>query len=413
MGELKKKTSKKRSVVSVSSRQANLKRKLRSHLASLGFKSKDGRLHASGDGKEIIRALHAAQRNERLHQNLTFIETAWPELSRHFASGSDIDPSRIDPKLELVKSGTWQSDLFRLASLTWAVPVSNGFGRRLRYLVWDNQNSKLIGLLAIGDPVFNLTARDQLIKWNAKQRGSRLVNVMDAYVLGALPPYNMLLGGKLVASLVRTRDLYDDFLRAYGNTRGIISKRKKNARLLIVTTSSSLGRSSIYNRLKLDKVQYFKPIGFTRGWGHFHIPDELFEDLRKFLREKGHRYADRHRFGQGPNWRLRTTRAALGELGLKDEILWHGVQREVFMCEMATNSLKILRKGSGRPYLRGLLCAKEVGALAVTRWMIPRAERMPEYKAWKADNLRSLLTEQNRESVNRNSQVIKMSARRS
>jgi len=32
----------------------------------------------------------------------------------------------------------------------------------------------------------------------------RLVNVMDAYVLGAVPPYNMLLGGKLVASLVRS-----------------------------------------------------------------------------------------------------------------------------------------------------------------------------------------------------------------
>jgi hypothetical protein len=51
-----------------------------------------------------------------------------------------------------VSRDIWESDLFRLASLTWAVPVSNGFGRTLRYLVWDEHNDKLIGLIAIGDP---------------------------------------------------------------------------------------------------------------------------------------------------------------------------------------------------------------------------------------------------------------------
>ena len=56
-----------------------------------------------------------------------------------------------------------------------------------------------MGIIAIGAPVFNLSARDNLIDWNVKARSERLVNVMDAYVLGAVPPYNTLLGGKLVA----------------------------------------------------------------------------------------------------------------------------------------------------------------------------------------------------------------------
>ena len=68
----------------------------------------------------------------------------------------------------------------------------------------------------------------------------------------------------------------DDFTKAYGNTEGIISGKQKRARLFVVTTSSSLGRSSVYNRLKLDGTEYFKSIGYTGGWGHFHIPDELF-----------------------------------------------------------------------------------------------------------------------------------------
>ena len=95
--------------------------------------------------------------------------------------------------------------------MTWSVPVSNGFGRRLRYLVWDKNNGKLIGLIAIGDPVFNLSVRDNLIGWNAQDRRERLVNIMDAYVLGALPPYNVLLGGKMVACLIRTQKIYKDF----------------------------------------------------------------------------------------------------------------------------------------------------------------------------------------------------------
>ena len=73
----------------------------------------------------------------------------------------------------------------------------------MRFIVWDDSNGKVLGILAIGDPVFNLRVRDEHIGWSAVDRKARLVNVMDAYVLGALPPYNTLLGGKLVACLLR------------------------------------------------------------------------------------------------------------------------------------------------------------------------------------------------------------------
>jgi hypothetical protein len=381
-------------ILRLSLRQANLKRRLRRHLAALGFhRSQHGRLEAAGTGKDVIRALHSAQRNARLKANKTFIAERLPDLIGHFASGSDINPAFISPVLKRISNNTWQSDLFRLASLTWAVPVSNGFGRRLRYLVWDKHHDKLIGLIAIGDPVFNLSARDNLIKWNHRTRGRRLVNMMDAYVLGAVPPYNTLLGGKLVACLVRSREIYNDFTRTYGNTTGIISRRKKKARLLAVTTSSSLGRSSVYNRLKLGDVQYFMPIGYTGGWGHFHIADELFADLRNFLRQIGHPYPDLHRFGHGPNWRLRTTRAALTALGFKSDMLHHGIEREVFLCTLASNAARILRTGKGRPNPSTLLTVQEIGELAVKRWVLPRSERKPEYRNWRRDDVKSLLNE--------------------
>ena len=379
-------------IVRIATREASLRRKIRRHLREQGFhKTEEGNLEINGSGKDVIRALHGSQRDERLAANADFIARRAPELLRHFASGREVDPAAVTPVLERVYADTWQADLFRLASLTWSVPVSNGFGRRLRYLVWDAHNEKLIGLIAIGDPVFNLSVRDNLIGWNVHERGARLVNIMDAYVLGALPPYSALLGGKMVACLVRSRDVYDDFARTYGGTVGIISGEEKKARLLAVTTASSMGRSSVYNRLKLHGTSYFNSIGYTGGWGHFHIPDSLFLELRDYLRSIGHRYADLHRFGQGPNWRLRTTRAALEALGFKDDLLRHGIQREVFICNLAANAPKLLRTGKGRPDLSSLLSAREVAELAVERWILPRSHRRPEFRSWTSDDLLQLL----------------------
>ena len=375
-------------IVNVNLREARLKKKVREHLQSLGFtKSDAGALQAPGNTKEVIRTLHSAQRAERLAANQNFITLKSSKLLKFFASGKDVIPDKISPVLERVSSGTWQGDLFRLAALTWSVPVSNGFGRRLRYLVWDESNGKLIGLIAIGDPVFNLAVRDRLIGWSTEDRSSRLVNVMDAYVLGALPPYNFLLGGKLVACLLRSRELYDDFARVYGNSVGVISQKKKRARLLAITTTSSMGRSSVYNRLKLDGIQYMEPIGYTGGWGHFHIPDSLFIELRDYLRDMDHRYADHHMFGNGPNWRLRTMKAALNALGFRDDMMKHGIQREVFISQLADNATNILQTGRGKPDLTSLLSAKDIAELAMERWMIPRSIRKTEYRSWDSDYL--------------------------
>ena len=384
---------KQHSIVPLAARKASLRRKIRRHLHTLGFhKSDQGALEIAGSDKDLIRAMHSSQRRDRLSTNARFLSKRAPTLLKYFASGREVDPEAIEPVLERVIAGTWQAELFRLASLTWSIPVSNGFGRRLRYLVWDAQNDKLIGLIAIGDPVFNLTVRDKLVGWDVHDRAARLVNIMDAYVLGALPPYNALLGGKMVACLVRSREFYDAFAESYGGTTGIISGKEKKARLLAVTTSSSMGRSSVYNRLKLNGHPYFESIGYTRGWGHFHIPDSLFLELRDYLRTIGHRYADQHRFGQGPNWRLRTTRAALAALGFRDDLLRHGIQREVFFCSLANNATRLLRTGRGRPDLSSLLSAREVAELARERWMVPRSQRRPEFRSWTSNDLQHLLT---------------------
>lgn len=372
--------------------EMKLKRSIRAHFRKLGFaKGADGTLVRPQGGKDIVREMHRVQREERLQQSADFLSENLSEALPCFADGAEIDPAKIDLTLVRVEPGTFETNLFRMASLTWSVPVSNGYGRRLRYLIWDAHHDRLAGIAALGDPVFNLGVRDNLIGWDAEDRSQRLVNVLDAYVLGAVPPYNLLLGGKAVASLVRSREVYNDFTRTYGGTTGIISGEDKHARLLAVTTSSSMGRSSVYNRLRLGGVDYFSSIGYTLGWGHFHITDDLFAQMRDYLRLIKHPYADRHRFGQGPNWRMRTIRSALRELGVNESVLRHGIQREVFLCTYAANAMRILATGKGRPDLSTLLPAAEVSALARERWMAPRALRRPEFAHWRRSDIVNLI----------------------
>jgi hypothetical protein len=372
--------------------EARLKRELRAHLRQLGFKRTErGGLAPPDFSKDSFRQLHQAQRCERLNAERSFILRQWPLLNGYFADGSEVDPGAVQPRLELIQAGTWQSDLFRLAALTWSVPVSRGYGRRLRFLVWDESNGRLIGLVGLTDPVFNLAARDKYIGWDVHDRRKRLAHVLDAYVLGALPPYSMLLGGKLLAALVGAREVRDAFARKYSGVRGLISGEVKPGALVMVTTSSALGRSSVYNRLRLGEYRLLRSVGYTSGWGHFHIPNRLFEAMREYLKTLGHPYADNHRYGDGPNWKLRAVRECLRRLGLNPNWLRHGVRREVFVCDVANNARSFLRGEATHPRYDGVPTVAEVAAAARSRWLEPRAARRPEFAAWRRDEIGVLL----------------------
>jgi len=381
-------------VIALRAREAGLKRKLRAHLKKLGFhKSADGTLVPPALDKEAYRSIHNHQRSMKLAAHRDWIESKVEKLRRYFASGKDVEVRLIKPRLELIVGDTWQSDLFRLAGLSWQIPISEGYGRRLRFLVWDDNNEKLIGLLALGDAVFNLRARDELIGWDHKRREAALVHLLDAYVLGAVPPYNALLGGKLIASLLRTKEIVDAFNAKYRNAVGVISKLNKKSRLAAITTTSALGRSSLYNRVKLDSRLILQPIGFTSGWGHFHISEELFEEMRAYLKRASDPYASAFKYGNGPNWRLRMIRRALWLLGMDPDLIRHGFPREVFFCPVASNAIAFLKGDHKRIRYGNLPTVQYTSRLALERWSIPRSERYPEYSEWLAASFVTALRE--------------------
>lgn len=378
---------KKTSVITIHGVEARLIRKIRRHFKELGFtKAANGILVPPGLDKESYREMHSHQRYSKLLENKKWIDTNSNQLLKYFASGDEIDVKKISPAIEVVKADTWQSSLFRLATYYWRIPISVGYGRRMRFLVWDSYHNKLIGIFALGDAVFNLKARDDHIGWDHHRRAKGLVNLMDAYALGAVPPYNMLLGGKLITSLIQTKEIVREFDNKYKNSRGIISGEMKNPQLVAVTTTSALGRSSIYNRLKIGHDSIFESIGYSSGWGHFHISDELFDDLRDYLDFSEDSYADSHGYGQGSNYRLRVIKHAFTKLGMNPDLARHGLAREIFFSPLAKNSLQILRGESSKADYQGLVSVAERSKLAIARWVIPRSERMTDYKKWKSED---------------------------
>ena len=97
-------------------------------------------------------------------------------------------------------------------------------------------------------------------------------------MLGAVPPYSLLLCGKLVAMLAASNQVREAFHSKYVGNSSVIRKRTLPSQLVSLTTVSALGRSSIYNRLKFRGREIFHSVGFTQGTGEFHFANGLLRD---------------------------------------------------------------------------------------------------------------------------------------
>jgi hypothetical protein len=202
-----------------------------------------------------------------------------------------------------------------------------------------------------------------------------------------------MIGGKLVAALMGSKEVKDAYERKYLRRRAIISKKEKHARLVLLTTTSALGRSSIYNRLSIPGGPQFIRIGVTKGFGHFHLSGGIFESLRAYLEATGHPYASGHRFGMGPNWKIRVARAALGKIGINgNAILKHGIEREVYIIPLARNWQEILL-GKQKNIRSCVLPTSEIADFCLQRWIMPRAARDKRYKRFARCRILECLTE--------------------
>jgi len=356
-------------------------------LSSLGFEWQDGELRLPDDQtKDFYRRLHKPAKRAELERRQDWLERRLSRYLPLFANGDEVDPEGISPKLvEVTKKKDFE--LFRVARLTWALPYSKGFGRRLTYLVIDEHNDKLIGILRLQSPPLSFPPRDSILDY-PEDRKSELVNqTMDIQTLGALPPYNRLLGGKLVAMVAASNEVRADYRRKYEDRKTVMEKRILPADLVALTTTSAFGRSSIYNRLRYYDKMIAESLGYTKGYGSFHLL-RLYPRFREFLEERD--VSTRGGYGTGPRRKWQTMVRALDRLGFSSEVLKHGIEREAFLFPLVHNLKAYMAGQDTHPQYRDLPL-EDLIAYWRERWLSGRVERVNGWRSWERERIRDML----------------------
>lgn len=284
--------------------------------------------------KDTIKQSMSIKRNEITERNRTWIDNHIDMARSNLANGEDILKSEIIPVIEICSTQK-QHELFRMLRYYWSSPYSEYVGRRIKILIRDYAlpAKPIIGIAALGSPIIHIPERDNYIGWNKVERTKRINFMMDAYVIGALPPYNYLLGGKLVSYLLTSNEIRQIYKEKYQGSN--------YPEIAGIFTTSLYGRSSQYNRLTIDGRKVYIPIGETKGFGTLHLTNNTIKAMIDFLKENNIFVSNA--FGEGPSWTMRVIRTAGELLGFDtDQLLMHSFKRKIYFIPFAKNTKKFL-----------------------------------------------------------------------
>ena len=323
--------------------EKSLRKKVQKTLFSQGYSIQNRAFCLPAVNRKIIRKIHNFPRAEKINNNIHFIENFTNQAKKFLKSNTEIEIQKIKPKLIWIKEGTQEAKLFRWWNLVWwSLPYEKSYGRQMRFLVWDTHHEAPIGLIGLQSPILKWNVRDLYLNIEAKRRDVLVNQSMNAQRLGALPPYNKFLCGKLVASLMSSNYIRKAFNTKYKEYKTLILKRNLPSQLLFITTTGAYGKSSVYNRLKDNHGKISEFIGFTNGSGSFHIPDTIYEELILYLKKKG--LTAERSYGHGPSVKMKNISQAMRLLGFQKGSN-HGVKRAVYLFRFAKNLENIIKKG--------------------------------------------------------------------
>jgi hypothetical protein len=369
--------------------KAKLALDLTATLIKQGFTIDKGFLRFDASSKTNIRELHSIAVNHLLEKNYRLICKYDQKFTNDYiANGNEVNVQKISPKLIIVNDAE-MALVFNWIKLHWSIPVSAGYGRRLRYLIQDTYNNKIIGLIGLGDPVYALKDRDHFIGWTSEIKARKLKHIMDAFVLGSIPPYSMILGGKLVASLTSSKELFSDFKAKYNGKKSLIKEEIFDGTLAGITTTSALGKSAVYDRIKIPNGSEFHHVGWTCGSGDFQFLNGHYDTLANLVKQQ--KYTGKNKkWGTGIRSRRTVISKSLSLLGLSPKFAYHGIKRELFFVPLCKNWKAFLCENSSElePYN---VSVREITDHIKVRWMIPRSERDSSYQQFKREHYSLML----------------------
>lgn len=183
-------------------------------------------------------------------------------------------------------------------------------------------------------------------------------NMMEIIVCGSIPPYNQLLGGKLVSILACSPQVVRDYTDKYADQVSEIASRMKGEKIVRDSRLAFLGTTSLYsvgssqyNRIKVpmgnDFVLTYKEMGITEGYGTVYFSKTTTSSLMRVLELQDGGRRINNIFGEGTSPRFRLISRGLSTLGIKSNaFLQHYTPRIVYSMELAKNTNDFLCGGS-------------------------------------------------------------------
>jgi hypothetical protein len=234
--------------------------------------------------------------------------------------------------------------------------------------------------------------------------------IADLTVCGAVPPYNALLGGKLVAMLATSPEVVLEYKRRYQSLPSIIASSVagraivRPANLVFVGTTSLYGeRPNQYDRAsypcdivggpKGESVRYryltSQERSRTSGVGTFQFGRDTKAAIEKYMSSTTNGRRVNNVFGEGTSPKLRSLRDGLNALGISSqEMLQHGIEKVVYGAALVSNSSRYLLRLDDTPeYLFSLEEAQASTARIAQHWF----ERWASARMVRSETVQKLL----------------------
>jgi hypothetical protein len=245
---------------------------------------------------------------------------------------------------------------------------------------------KIEGLERLLDSGRGLRSIRKIIK---KIRSDKVgIAIADINVCGAIAPYNLLHGGKLVSAIAVSPDVIEAYRKKYANAVSEIASAMagrpivRNPDLAFLCTTSLYGRNSAqYNRINIpasvfskgsETIIRYRKLGRSRSYGTSQFSDSTVQALVDVIRQSSRGQRVNSIFGEGVNPKLRKVRDGLEILGFPaDELLMHGRERIIYGIALIENLRDYLLGIQQRP--KYIISPDKQGDLStLTKWWVER-----------------------------------------
>jgi hypothetical protein len=198
--------------------------------------------------------------------------------------------------------------------------------------------------------------RTALKQVKKRRAGAAMMNVM---VCGAIPPYNHLIGGKLIGMALTGPEVINAYEQKYNDTVSKIASSmkgepvaKENKVVFYDTTGLFEVGSAQYDRIRVPtkegQVEY-EELGYTQGYGSIQFGPKTRKRLSQVTEFEEDRQVVRGRFGEGTAPRMRKIRRGLENCGLDGDLLKHESKRIVYGVDLAKNAKEYLCGETNEP----------------------------------------------------------------